>query len=76
MSTTEAFSGLTQRDKGLGGHTGLGDANGIDRKDADLVGHPFNHLLGLKSCLFAEIKIQSHPPGALLLFPLNKVSCR
>lgn len=55
--TEEHLSWLTQRNKRLGGHTGLGDANGIDRKDADLIGHTFNHLLGLKSCFFAEIKI-------------------
>ena len=75
MTKTHLFS-LTQRNKWLGGHAGLGDADGIDSKDTDLVGHAFNHFFGLKGCFFAELKIQPHPPGTLFLFPLNKVSCR
>ena len=76
LMTKTHLSWLTQWNKRPRWHTGLGDANGIDSKDADLIGHTFNHLLGLKGCFFAEIKIQPHPPGALFLFPLNEVSYR
>ena len=74
--TETHLSWLTQWNKRLGGHTGLRDANSIDSKDADLIGHTFNHLLGLKHCFFAEIEIQPHPSGALFLFPLNEIPWR
>ena len=74
--TKTHLSWLTQWNKRLGGHTGLRDANSIDGKDADLVGHTFNHFLGLKGCFFAEIEIQPHPSGALFLFPLNEIPWR
>lgn len=67
---------LTKGNKGFGRITGLGNTNRINSKNPHLIRHTLNHLLRLKCGLFAEVEVKSHPPGALLLLPLNEVSCR
>lgn len=65
---------LTEGNKGFGWVTGLGHTNRVNSKNPHLVRHTLNHLLRLKYGLLAEVKVKSHPPGALLLLPLNEVS--
>lgn len=79
MIDTRKFIGvkdvvLTKGNKGFGWITGLGNTDRINSKNPHLVRHTLNHLLRFKCGLFAEVKVESHPPGALLLLPLNEVS--
>lgn len=70
------FGGLTERSKGFGRFTGFGHTDGVDCKDPHFIRHSFNHLLGFKCSLLDQVKVQSHPSGALLLFSLNVIAFR
>lgn len=65
---------LTKGNKGFGRFAGLGHTNCINGKNPHLIRHTLDHLLRLKCGLFAEVKVKTHPSGALLLLPLNEVS--
>jgi len=72
----ETFGLLTERGKGNGWFTGPGRAYSIDCKDPHFIWHSFNHLLGFEGCFFNQIKVQSHPSGALFLLSLDVVAFR
>lgn len=72
----ETFGLLTEGSKGFGWFTGLGHTDGVDCEDAHFIWHSFNHLLGFEWCFFDQVKVQSHPSGALFLFSLNEVAFR
>ena len=65
---------LTHWYEGLGGRAVTGHADGVDSVDAHLIGHALNHLLGLKGGVGIGVKVQPHPPVALLLLPLQNVA--
>lgn len=72
----ETFGLLTEGGKGFGWFAGLGHTDGIDCKDPHFIWHSFNHLLGFECSFFDQVKVQSHPSGALLLFSLDEVAFR
>lgn len=65
---------ITNRHEGLGVHAGLGNTNGIDRKDPHLIEDTLDHLGGLIGRLRKDLKVQLHPALRALLLPLQEVT--
>ena len=66
-------AGLTDGHEGLGGGAGPGHAHGVDCVDPHLVDHALDHAPRLVAQLPQQVKVQPHPPVALLLLALQDV---
>lgn len=65
---------LTDGHEGLGGRAGPGHAHGVDCVDPHLIDHALDHAPCLVAQLPKQVKVQPHPPVALLLLALQDVA--
>lgn len=65
---------LTDWHKGLRGRAVTRHADAIDSINSHFVRHAFNHPLGFIGGSRERVKVQPHPPVALLLLPLHHIT--